>query len=119
FERAGTDLHAKMSLPMTAAALGCELKLETFDGGQSINVEPGAQDGDTVTLPSLGVPRLRGGKRGDIIVHLQVETPTKLDAAQRDLLEQLAKLRGEELSAGRVEHSGGMFSRLRDKLNQR
>ncbi len=60
-----------------------------------------------------------GGKRGDIIVHLQVETPTKLDAAQRELLEQLAKLRGEELSAGRVEHSGGMFSRLRDKLNQR
>jgi len=119
FERAQTDLHAKMSLPMTAAALGCELKLETFDGEQPINVEAGAQDGDTVTLPGLGVPRLRGGKRGDIIVHLQVETPTKLDAAQRDLLEQLAKLRGEEMTAGRVEHSGGMFSRLRDKLNQR
>src|SRR5690606_40805135 len=66
FERAGTDLHAKMSLPMTAAALGCELKLETFDGEQRINVEPGAQDGDTVTLSELGVPRLRGGKRGEI-----------------------------------------------------
>ncbi|WP_417373644.1 molecular chaperone DnaJ [Glutamicibacter protophormiae] len=119
FERSGNDLHAKMTIPMTAAALGCELKLETFDEEQTLNVEPGAQDGDTLTLAGLGVPRLRGGKRGDIIVHLQVETPTKLDAAQRELLEQLAKLRGEELSAGRVEHSGGMFSRLRDKLNQR
>jgi molecular chaperone DnaJ len=99
--------------------LGCELKLETFDGEQQINVESGAQDGDTMTLPGLGVPRLRGGKRGDIIVHLQVETPTKLDAAQRELLEQLAELRGEQLTSGRVEHSGGMFSRLRDKLNQR
>ena len=119
FERAQTDLHAKMTIPMTAAALGCELKLETFDGEQQINVESGAQDGDTMTLPGLGVPRLRGGKRGDVIVHLQVETPTKLDAAQRELLEQLAELRGEKLTAGRVEQSGGMFSRLRDKLNQR
>ncbi|GAA2952169.1 molecular chaperone DnaJ [Glutamicibacter bergerei] len=119
FERAQTDLHAKMTIPMTAAALGCELKLETFDGEQQINVESGAQDGDTMTLPGLGVPRLRGGKRGDVIVHLQVETPTKLDAAQRELLEQLAELRGEKLTSGRVEQSGGMFSRLRDKLNQR
>jgi chaperone protein DnaJ len=119
FERAQTDLHAKMTIPMTAAALGCELKLETFDGEQQINVESGAQDGDTMTLPGLGVPRLRGGKRGDVIVHLQVETPTKLDAAQRELLEQLAELRGEQLTSGRVEQSGGMFSRLRDKLNQR
>ncbi|WP_404291430.1 molecular chaperone DnaJ [Glutamicibacter arilaitensis] len=119
FERAQTDLHAKMTIPMTGAALGCELKLETFDGEQQITVESGAQDGDTITLPGLGVPRLRGGKRGDIVVHLQVETPTKLDAAQRDLLEQLAALRGEEMTAGRVEQSGGMFSRLRDKLNQR
>jgi len=119
FERANNDLHAKMSIPMTAAALGCELKLETFDGEQSIQVEPGAQEGHTVTLPGLGVPRLRGGKRGDIIVHLSVETPTKLDAAQRDLLEQLAKLRGEEMAAGQVEHAGGMFARLRDKLGQR
>ncbi|GAB3619617.1 molecular chaperone DnaJ [Glutamicibacter endophyticus] len=119
FERDHNDLHAKMSLPMTAAALGCELKLETFDGEQTVNVESGAQDGDTVTLPGLGVPRLRGGKRGDIVVHLQVVTPTKLDAAQRDLLEQLAKLRGEEMTAGQVEQSGGMFARLRDKLHQR
>ena len=81
-----------------------------------IEVESGAQSGDTVRLPGLGVPRLRGGKRGDIIVHLQVETPTKVDAAQRELLEQLARLRGEEFAEGRMENSGGMFSRLRGKL---
>ena len=119
FERANNDLHANMSIPMTAAALGCELKLETFDGEQTIQVEAGAQDGQTVTIQGLGVPRLRGGKRGDIIVHLSVQTPTKLDSAQRELLEQLAKLRGEEFAAGQVEHAGGMFARLRDKLGQR
>ncbi|MBV1778469.1 molecular chaperone DnaJ [Paeniglutamicibacter sp. ABSL32-1] len=116
FERDGVDLHARMNVPMTAAALGADLELETFDGTQVIEVESGAQSGDTVRLPGLGVPRLRGGKRGDIIVHLQVETPTKVDAAQRELLEQLAKLRGEEFAEGRMENSGGMFSRLRGKL---
>ncbi|MDO5743945.1 MAG: molecular chaperone DnaJ [Micrococcaceae bacterium] len=116
FERDGVDLHARMSVPMTAAALGADLELETFDGAQVVEVESGAQSGDTVHLPGLGIPRLRGGKRGDIIVHLQVETPTKIDAAQRELLEQLAKLRGEEFAEGRMENSGGMFSRLRGKF---
>ncbi|GAA1892419.1 molecular chaperone DnaJ [Paeniglutamicibacter psychrophenolicus] len=116
FERDGVDLHARMNVPMTAAALGADLDLETFDGPQVIEVESGAQSGDTVRLAGLGVPRLRGGKRGDIIVHLHVETPTKVDAAQRELLEQLAKLRGEEFAEGRMENSGGMFSRLRGKL---
>lgn len=116
FEREGVDLHASMNVPMTAAALGADMTLETFDGPQTIEVESGAQSGDTVRLSGFGVPRLRGGKRGDIIVHLQVETPTKIDAAQRELLEQLAKLRGEEFAEGRMENSGGMFSRLRGKL---
>ncbi|GAA4372352.1 molecular chaperone DnaJ [Paeniglutamicibacter cryotolerans] len=119
FEREGDDLHATMNVPMTAAALGADLKLETFDGTETLAVEPGTQSGATVRLAGLGVPSLRSGRRGDIIVHIQVETPSKIDAAQRDLLEQLAKLRGEEFAEGRMEHTGGMFSRLRDKLGNR
>jgi molecular chaperone DnaJ len=116
FLRDGDDLHATLTVPMTAAALGTELTLETFDGEQPISVKPGTQAGEVVTLRSLGVTHLRGYGRGDLKVHLHVETPTKVDAAQEALLQQLAQLRGEQFTSGKLVSSGGMFSRLRDKL---
>jgi molecular chaperone DnaJ len=114
--REGDDLHATLSVPMTAAALGTELTLETFDGPQEIDVKAGTQSGEIITLRGLGVTHLRGYGRGDLKVHLHVETPTKLDAAQEDLLRQLAKLRGEQFTDGKLVASGGMFAKLRDKL---
>jgi molecular chaperone DnaJ len=114
--REGDDLHATLSVPMTAAALGTELQLETFDGPQEIDVKSGTQSGEVITLRGLGVTHLRGYGRGDLKVHLHVETPGKLDAAQEDLLRQLAKLRGEQFTEGKLVASGGMFAKLRDKL---
>lgn len=119
FERDGVDLHAAVTLPMTAASLGTTVKLDTFDGPQEVTVEPGTQNGHTQRIADLGVPRLRGGGRGNIVVHINVETPTKLDDEQRELLEKLASLRGEEFAEGRVENRGGFFSRLKDHLNSR
>lgn len=118
FTRSGNDLHATMTLPMTAAALGTELKLDTFDGEETITVKPGTQSGDEVTLRDLGVGSLRGSGRGDITVTLKVETPTKLNDEQRDLLTQLAQARSEEHVHGQVE-TRGMFSRLKDRWNAR
>jgi molecular chaperone DnaJ len=119
FDREGNDLHATLTIPMTAAALGTDLKLDTFDGEQEIRIEAGTQSSDTVRLGQLGVPRLRGGGRGDLLVHIQVETPTRVDDEQRELLERLAALRGEEVAEGRLAERGGVFSRLRDKLGHR
>ncbi|WP_284974585.1 molecular chaperone DnaJ [Arthrobacter sp. efr-133-TYG-104] len=116
FVREGDDLHATLSVPMTAAALGTEVQLETFDGEQDIDVKAGTQSGEIITLRGLGVTHLRGYGRGDLKVHLHVETPTKLDPAQEDLLQQLAKLRGEQFTEGKLVASGGMFAKLRDKL---
>jgi molecular chaperone DnaJ len=116
FLRDGDDLHATVSVPMTAAALGTELTLETFDGEQPISVKPGTQSGEIVNLRALGVTHLRGYGRGDLKVHLHVETPAKLDPAQEDLLRQLAQLRGEQFREGKLVSSGGMFARLRDRL---
>ncbi|MCQ9164412.1 molecular chaperone DnaJ [Arthrobacter sp. STN4] len=116
FLREGDDLHATLSVPMTAAALGTELALETFDGEQPITIKPGTQAGEVINLRSLGVTHLRGYGRGDLKVHVHVETPTKPDAAQEELLKQLAALRGETFSEGKLVSSGGMFARLRDKL---
>ncbi|MCU6478746.1 molecular chaperone DnaJ [Arthrobacter silviterrae] len=116
FLREGDDLHATLSVPMTAAALGTELTLETFDGEQPISIKPGTQAGEVINLRNLGVTHLRGYGRGNLMVHVHVETPTKPDAAQEELLKQLAALRGETFTEGKLVNSGGMFAKLRDKL---
>ncbi|MDJ0358395.1 molecular chaperone DnaJ [Paenarthrobacter sp. PH39-S1] len=116
FLRDGDDLHATLSVPMTAAALGTELTLETYDGEQPISVKAGLQSGEVILLRGLGVTHLRGHGRGDLRVHINVETPSRIDAAQQELLHQLAALRGEQVSEGKLVTSGGMFSKLRDKF---
>ncbi|MBD0293149.1 MAG: molecular chaperone DnaJ [Jiangellaceae bacterium] len=115
FERSGDDLHCTVALPMTAAALGTTVELETLDGVETLEVRPGAQHGQLLKIPARGVPRLRGTGRGDMIVHLEVHTPTRLDARQEQLLRELAKLRDEERTHGPVQaQAPNLFSRLRD-----
>lgn len=120
FRRQGDDLHCTVTLPMTAAALGTIVQLETLDGPRDIDVRPGTQAGQTVPLRGAGVTHLRSAGRGDIIVHVDVETPTKLDAAQEELLRQLAVLRGEDRPDGLFSPGQqGLLSRLRDAFNGR
>jgi len=115
YQRRGDDLHCSVELPMTAAALGASIKLDTFDGMKDLVIKPGTQPGDVITLKSLGVTHLRGTGRGDLLVHATIQTPTKLTAAQEDLLRQLAVLRGEERPEGRLTPaSQGLFGKLRD-----
>ncbi|HET7900065.1 MAG TPA: molecular chaperone DnaJ [Candidatus Nanopelagicales bacterium] len=120
FTRQGDDLHCTVSLPMTAAALGTSIDLTTLDGVEGIEVKPGTQSGSVVTLRQKGVTHLRSSGRGDLHVHIDVATPTKLDDKQETLLRELAALRGEERPAGTVQANhagGGLFSRLKDAFN--
>ncbi len=121
FTRRGDDLHASLQVPMTAAALGAGMKLETFDGVQDIDIKPGTQPGETITLRGLGVTHLRAGGRGDLLVHTDVRTPTKLDAEQEGLLRQLAALRHEEAPTGKMSAPGdhGFMGKLRDAFKPR
>jgi molecular chaperone DnaJ len=120
FQRRGDDLHCTVTLPMTAAALGTTVPLETLDGSTELEVRPGTQPGQVLTLRERGVQHLRGTGRGDLIVHMEVSVPTRLDSEQEDLLRRLAQLRGEERPAGQVSHGqGGLFARLKDALNGR
>jgi molecular chaperone DnaJ len=125
FTRDGDDLHCHVGLPMTAAALGTEISLETLDGQQSITVKPGTQSGTVVTLRAQGVPHLqRGVGRGDLHVHIDVTTPDHLDSEQEELMRRLATLRGEEkpqisVSSTPPDANGhGLFSRLRDAFGK-
>jgi len=115
FTRRGDDLHCTVELPMSAAALGTSFKLSTFDGKSDLVIAPGTQAGDTSTMRGLGVTHLRGSGRGDLIVHANVQTPTRLTPEQEDLLQQLAVLRGEERPEGRLEPlEKGLLGKLRD-----
>jgi len=115
YQRRGDDLHCSVELPMTAAALGATIKLDTFDGMKDLEIKPGTQPGDVITLKSLGVTHLRGTGRGDLLVHATIQTPTRLTAAQEDLMRQLAVLRGEERPEGRLTPASlGLFGKLRD-----
>ncbi|HZE37814.1 MAG TPA: molecular chaperone DnaJ [Stackebrandtia sp.] len=116
FTREGEDLHCKLKLPMTAAALGTRLTVDTLDGQETVDVHAGTQPGSTLRIRGAGIPVLRGGDtRGDLYVHLDVRTPTKIDAEQERVLHQLAELRSEEI----VEpvRGNGFFSRMRDAFN--
>jgi molecular chaperone DnaJ len=123
FERRGDDLHCVVEVPMASAALGTSMILETLDGDESVQIAAGTQPQAVITLRGRGVPRLRGSGRGDIHIHLDVRTPTRLTARQEELLRDLASERGEEGARLRTqeqsEESGGFFSRLRGAFSGR
>jgi len=120
FERRGDDLHCTVTLPMVAAALGATLTVETLDGPAELDIRPGTQSGQAIPLVGQGTERLNSSGRGDLIIHVTVETPTKLEPEQEELLRQLAKLRGEESPPGKfAPGQQGFFSRLRDAFNGR
>ena len=129
FTRHGNDLHCTVTLPMSAAALGTTLTLPTLEadveqGADSgvettfeLDIKPGTHSGTEQVLRGRGVPGLRGG-RGDLVVTVVVETPTRLDERQEELLRELAALRGEEQPSGHVRPgSKSVFGRLRDAFN--
>ena len=115
FRREGDHLATTVTVPMAAAALGTTVTLDTLDGKQSVSLDPGVQSGHVEVLHGLGVGRLRGQGRGDLKVDVVVTTPTDLDDEQRQLLERLAEVRGEEVVHG-APQARGMFARLRENL---
>ncbi len=118
FTRDGDDLHCTIALPFTAAALGTTLPLETLDGEERLDLQPGTQPDEIFTLRARGVPHLRGTGRGDLLVHLDVVVPTRLDDEQIRLLRELATLRGEE-RPGVAARTGGGSSTFFDRLRGR
>jgi molecular chaperone DnaJ len=115
FSRKGDDLHCRVTVPMAAAALGTRLTIKTLDSEEVVDVNPGTQPGSTVRLRARGVPHLRGTGRGDLFVHLDVRTPTKLDADQERMMRDFAQSRGEEIAE--LSKQGGFFARMRDAFN--
>ena len=126
----GDDLEAIVRIPMTAAALGTEVAVQTLEADLEatdeqdrevhVSVPAGTQSGTRVALEGWGVPRLRANGRGELGVTLLVQTPTRIDEEQRELLRQLAELRDETRPEGSVQKQGRRrFGRLRDAFADR
>jgi molecular chaperone DnaJ len=104
FERDGLDLLCSVPVPMAIAALGGEIEAPCLLGGENcdgqcklrVKVPEGAQPGQTVRLRGRGMPSLRTRQRGDLVVQLEVETPTRLTARQKALMREFADLCGEQ-----------------------
>jgi molecular chaperone DnaJ len=89
FEREGTTLYARAPISFTTAALGGEITIPSPDGERhAIKIPAGVQSGRELRQRGAGMPVLQGRGRGDLVVRIEVETPTKLSAKQRELLEQ-------------------------------
>ncbi|GAA1372830.1 molecular chaperone DnaJ [Luteococcus sanguinis] len=125
FSRDGDNLEMVVNIPMTAAALGTTLDLATLEADRedsnpddrqvTIDVPAGTQSGTRIALADRGVPRLRRNGRGELGITLVVQTPTKLDEQQRELMRQLAAIRGEETVTGRVQKGKkGFFDRMKE-----
>jgi len=119
-KRKGDDLFVTLPLPMTAAALGTEVRLAVLDGEVEIAVPPGTQPNSTLLVRGRGIPRLRGSGRGDLQVQVAVVIPTDLDETQKDYVRNLARLRGEESPelSPEVLREPGLFARIREAFTK-
>ena len=89
FDRDGQNLHCVVPVSFRQAALGAELKVPTLDGEYKLKVPDGTQTGTTFRVRGKGLPEVNGHGRGDLYVHVRVQTPSKLTRRQRELLEEL------------------------------
>lgn len=128
FKRNGDDLEMVIHVPMTAATLGASVKLDTLEAERDdldadqawieLEIPAGTQSHTRIALAARGVPKVRGGGRGELGITVIVDTPTKLSPAQRELFVQLAEARNESIPTASVAKNGkGLFGRLKEAFS--
>ena len=115
FSRDGDDLLATLEVSMPDAILGTTTTIESLDGAVELEVRPGVQAGDVLTIKGRGITPLRGTQRGDLRVGVHVVTPTRLDHRDRALIEEFAK-RTKAPGPKLAEFHQGLFAKLRDRF---
>jgi len=90
FEREGKDLYCSVPISFSQAALGTEIVIPTLDGEYKLKIPEGTQSGTVLRVRGKGLPSIRGGGKGDLHVQVRLQTPTRLNKRQRELLAELA-----------------------------
>ncbi|GAB4521676.1 MAG: molecular chaperone DnaJ [Anaerolineales bacterium] len=113
FRRKDDDILLKLDINVAQAALGAEVEIPTVDGPARLEIPAGTQPGKVLRMREKGVPHLRASGRGDQLVVINVTIPSRLNAEQRQLFEQLARSLGSEVKP----QERSFFDRFRDFLN--
>ena len=109
FERDGPNLFCRVPVTMASTALGGSIEVPTIDGGRGrVQVPAGSQSGRQMRLRGKGMPHLRGGSTGDMIIELAVETPVNLTSRQKEILREF-----EELSEENNPEGSSFFSSVK------
>ncbi|HMC90342.1 MAG TPA: molecular chaperone DnaJ [Gemmataceae bacterium] len=101
FQRDGDHLICQVPITISQAALGGDIQVPTLDGALSQSLKRGIQSGEVLRIPGRGMPSLRGGRKGDLLVQLVVETPRQLTRRQEELFRELAELEQKHVSPER------------------
>jgi len=109
FKRDGSTIYCRLPVSMVKAALGGSVEVPTIHGKKSLNISAGSQSGEVVTLRHEGVRSLRGGGKGNMVVEIQVVTPTNLCEEQKQMLQEFEGLCKKH---GQHEEQEGFFKRL-------
>jgi molecular chaperone DnaJ len=112
FIREGDDLITALDVPASLAALGATLEVPTLEGTASVELSPGTQPGEVLTLRGQGMPSLRRGRRGNLRVVVNVVIPRRLSEQQRTLLETL----DDTLTDENLRSEDSLLDRLRRAL---
>lgn len=112
FARQGSDVIIEQPIQFVQAALGDEIEVPTLEGKHTLIIPEGTQPGAEFRIRGQGIPRVGGYGRGDQIVRVRVEVPRRLNAEQKELLKQFARISGEDEPSG----SRSFFERVRDSF---
>jgi len=110
FERDGPNLHCQVPISFAQATLGTEVDVPTLEGKVKLKIPAGTQTGKILRLRGKGLPSLRSTARGDQLLRIFAEVPTRLSKRQRELVEEFAGEGGEEVSPV----TRGFLEKLRD-----
>ena len=113
FERDGNDLHCVMPISFPQAALGTNSQFLTLEGETTLKVPEGTQSGQEFRIRGKGVPHLNEHGRGDLVVQIAVQTPKKLNKAQKELLRQLA----ETMTVENKPTSRSLFAKVKEMFS--
>lgn len=113
FERDGDNLVLRMPISYSQAALGAEIEVPTLDDTAELDLPRGTQHGQTFTVRANGMPNLRTGRRGDLVVQTLIEVPRKLTRRQEELLRELAETEDGNI----LPQRHGFFEKIKSYLS--
>lgn len=121
YKRQDSDVILDVSVNIAQAALGDKVTIPTLDGDVEMSIPPGTQTGKVFRLRGKGVPRLRSdgsnSGRGDQLVYVTVNVPTKLTERQRELFEELGETLGKDIQPQSNGNGRGFFDRVKDFIS--